>query len=148
MKKVKNGFTMIELLFVMSVMSILIAIAIPNLNLNNDTTRSIELKELAKKVVKYQQKIFVERLQFAEKDRTLVEGDNEKVYFNDPYGNKYIFLKKNIYITTNNVKCEDETTGLYLKLEDNNLTNPKYEKYVIYNSCTQDRIIRPEVSDS
>ena len=124
MKKIKTGFSMVELLFVMAVMAALAAIAIPNLSGGQDAATATALKSDAKNFINT---VNAEKLL---NDGSVIITDS--VADGDTYGSHAVHFTD----ATTTIAMADEsgtcTEGYSIKVENSAFTT----KDVTYNSCT------------
>ena len=125
MKKVKSGFSMVELLFVMAVMAALAAIAIPSLSGGSDSAKVTALKSDAR--------TFVTTTVPAE----ALLNDNQVIIASaalangDTYGNNTLKLSNNVSITMTDESATCDQ-GYSIEVKDSTFAAKK----VTYNSCS------------
>jgi len=135
MIKNKKAFTLIEVMYVITIMGILFSIAFPILDKLTYNEKKFNLKEYAFDISRFQIKNFpifqdYQSIPLSKVTNNFVETDK----------NKKIFLPNGLYIKTNPIKCSDETTGLYLYLKDPKLDTKEDE--IILNTCNSFKFIR------
>jgi len=123
----KKGFTLIELIFSLLLISSLFAIALPQFKTNIMQTKTIDLKDNIYNMYKMQQKIYAKTNSYDTiKKQTL---KNTSIVTSQK-GYNYI-LKKNYVVETKPIKCPNSgLDGVYIYLKDNNIN-----KTATINSC-------------
>jgi len=123
----KKGFTLIELVFSLLLVSSLFAIALPEFKKNIMQTRIIDLKDNIYNMYKMQQKIYTKTGSYDTiKKQTLKDSS----IVTSQRGYNYI-LKQNYTVETKPMKCENNgLDGVYIYLKDNNIN-----KTATINSC-------------
>ena len=121
----KKGFTLIELVFSLLLISSLFAIALPQFKENIIQTRVIDLKDNAYNIYKMQQKIYEKTGSYD----TIKKQTLKNSIVTSQKGYNYI-LKKGYIVETKPIKCENGLDGVYIYLKDNNIN-----KTATINSC-------------
>jgi prepilin-type N-terminal cleavage/methylation domain-containing protein len=145
MKKIRQGFSMIELLFVMVIMAALAAIAIPNLSSGTDSAVLTSMRSDAQAAYSVAQASYVDNLDFS----AVAEANNDTVTFTDTDNDgladtgganndgkigeaRIVISDGNKIEMTRTDDCGDGTKGVSI-----DVTNPQIEdKKNHFNSCT------------
>ena len=132
MTKLRKGFTLVELLFVMAIIAILAGFAIANLKDSPKTAAINAMKNDARTAIAIQQTYFAENQVYDNADGA---GDENGVLVGDN-GAKFS-ISSNDILTTASKDCGDGTIGFTVKV-----TNPTNVpgKQVSYDSCTDGKI--------
>lgn len=132
MTKLRKGFTLVELLFVMAIIAILAGFAIANLKDSSKTAAISAMKNDARTAIAIQQTYFAENQAYDNADGA---GDANGVLVGDN-GAKFS-VSNNDTLTTASKDCGDGTIGFTVKVV--NPTNVP-GKQVSYDSCTDGKI--------
>jgi prepilin-type N-terminal cleavage/methylation domain-containing protein len=136
----KSGFSLIELMFVMSVISILVSISLPSITNKVKIDKIIELKKSGIRVIKAQELCYEKNGSYDTVNSTIAD-DTGKIY-GEQYNTLFHFNEGWVF-ETDSIECEEGTTGFYFKLQDPTLVTTYRENYVEYNSCTDTNLDRP-----
>jgi prepilin-type N-terminal cleavage/methylation domain-containing protein len=126
----KKGFTLVELLFVMAIISILAGFAIANLKDSTKVATENSMKNDIKNAIAQQQTYFSANQAYDEvsgyfEDSTngVLEGDS---------GTKFTISKGN-GIYSSSETCADGSLGFYVRISN---SNNSIDKEISYDSCT------------
>jgi len=126
MKKVKSGFSMVELLFVMAVMAALAAIAIPKLSGASDSAKATALRSDARTFVTST----VPTVTNLNNGEVIIASDS--LSNGNTYGGQTLSLSKNVSITMADESSATCPDGYSVEVKDSTFDSKK----VTYNSCT------------
>ena len=115
-----NGFTLVEVLAVIVIISIILGIAVPNVMTSVDTSKNSSEKILIDNIKTAAQSLY-EEAEFLGKDSNLKDGDNS-IRIDDDTNSLTVSLQAlvdNGFLKASNVKDNDNDN------DDNKLINPK-----------------------
>jgi len=146
MKKIKNGFSMVELLFVMAIMAALAAIAIPSLSSGSDSATLTSMKSDAQNTISTLQATYVDTMDYSKiipEDYTDVidDPDDNDGFADDEIGEngdiKVALSKGNkITLTAGDNGGDYPESCFVLKIKNDNLEN----KVIKFSSCDDGKI--------
>ena len=125
----RQGFTLVELLFVMAIIAILAGFAIANLKNSSKTATINSMKNDARNA------IAVEQTYFAENQAYQVADSNTDGVTNGKINGTNLSVSKGNSLTVSNVDCGNGTIGFSL-----DVTNDQYKDEITFNSCTDGKI--------
>jgi len=144
MKKIKNGFSMVELLFVMAIMAALAAIAIPSLSAGSDSATLTSMKSDAQNTITTLQSAYVDTQDYtqvspaAQTDYEDTTGDGFADTNTLTSGQNLALSKGNVVtITTGTVDQNGNASNDCFTIS---VANPKLAKTVDFDSCNDGKI--------
>jgi len=141
--KMKKAFTLVEMLFVVTILATLFLIAVPSFNLTQSAI-NINLKQDAYAVKSLLDKYLSNNFNYNEFDKEQKFEDTDGDGIADKGGTdnngkidgEKVFLSDSNILYVKGQHCEDSTNfdGYSIKIE-----NPNSDKIAIYNSCTDSK---------
>jgi Tfp pilus assembly protein PilE len=124
----KKSFTLIEILYIILIISFLFSISIPLLQNFILNQRYFSLKEDAFNILRFQENYFNKYHKY----QTVIKQIVKKGYVLTDE-NKKIYLSNGFTIETKPLICKDKETGLYIYLKNPKIKNGKNE--ITINTC-------------
>ena len=134
MKKVKSGFSMVELLFVMAVMAALAAIAIPSLSDSKESVILTSMKSDARNAITKIQNEYINTESFvdiADVNENYVDEDNDGLADTELLSGGTLVVSKDNIIYFRHLT--NDCFSLYV-------TNDNIDKKVVFKSCESSKI--------
>lgn len=131
-KKMRSGFTMVELLFVMAVLAALAAIAIPQLAGGKDSAIVTSLQSDARNTINEVNTYYALNQDLPASKDSLTDGNGDGLSDND-LGNKPIPVSKNNTVSFTNVDGSCYT----IKVKNSDYT----DKEAFYDSCNSGKVV-------
>jgi len=125
----RKGFTLVELLFVMAIISILAGFAIANLKDSSRTATITSMKNDARNAIAVQQTYFAENQNYVEVDSATAGVTNGKVT-----GTNFTVSDRN-NLRADQITCDNNTVGYSITV-----SNAQYGDTVTFDSCNDGKI--------
>ena len=140
----RQGFTLVELLFVMAIIAILAGFAIANLKGSSKTATVNSMKNDARNAIAVEQTYFAENQVYDSADCSAYDStgnayDTGKCQGDDQAATGTpieISVSKGNEVVTSTKDCGDGTTGFTVDVTNNNINDS-----VTYDSCTNGKIV-------
>jgi len=144
MKKIKNGFSMVELLFVMAIMAALAAIAIPSLSAGSDSATLTSMKSDAQNTISTLQSAYVNTQDYTE----ISDGSSVVDYTDDNddgFADTDLDSGQHIAISKGNTVSIETGTANEAGEQSNDcfivtVSNPKIEEKIAFDSCNDGKL--------
>jgi len=136
----KKSFSLIEVLYGLTVLSIIASISFISFSKQINQDKIIELKKSGIRALKAQDQYYEKNGNYDNVDETTVDS-TEKVYGDN---GTLFHLTEGYIFQTSPISCDDGTTGVYIKMQDPKIETYLRENYIEYNSCEDTAIIRPD----